>query len=655
MRERFAKKFKKREVFLDLEIDAGTDFLDAIRRALNASALLLVIVGPDWLRAGEAEGHTRLSDPEDYVRFEIQTAMKQGLKVLPVLVGGARMPSPQELPEGLQSFAQFQAFELSNTRWDYDLAKLVAVIRPIVDPRFRLRQVCLGLVALAVVIGGILLTNRLMERLRLQQALAAAKAGNFDDALAMLDRLQDKKAPDPNIYLHEAEIYQMKGDAFYQHDAAEKAATLAVARGDNFVVGRAKGLACDAKFKLGLAQAVQDCEQAREYSARAKDAEGQVRAINFKANILTETRKPDDALKAYQEALALAQQNGLLLDEYGALTNIGLILSDRKEQSDQHQAMVNFETARKGFEGLGQLGEVSNIYNILGAINLDQGKIDEARTDFQKSLDMAINGKDQKREAQARLNLGLILEQTGSLDGAEAQLVDALQIYGKLSGNKETSDVGFVRNALGDIYLQQARYDDARKAYLDAERIRGKTKEQGAQALSTASLVNLDLQQRGSTVTDLQNRIDTAIVQARNAGDSYSESFSRVIKAHVLLPLNKAEAQKEAREALELAGDNQSDNNVSARILLAEIEAMSGDTNHALAELGSLAATTYKEQNVGQNIEVRLTSAKLMKQSGTAKQRSEAQILLGAIQKEAQDKGYKLLAAKAEAIQAGKT
>jgi ATP/maltotriose-dependent transcriptional regulator MalT len=173
--------------------------------------------------------------------------------------------------------------------------------------------------------------------------------------------------------------------------------------------------------------------------------------------------------------------------------------------------------------------------------------------------------------------------------------------------------------------------------------------------LSAACLVNLDLQQGESSAADLQSRIDTAIEQAKNTGDSYSEAFSRIIKAQVLLPLNKVEAQKEAKEALELAGDNQSDNDVSARIVLAEIESMNGNTSKALAELDSLKTSTYRQQNVGQNIEVRLTSAKLMKQSGSAKQRSEAPVLLVAIQKEAQEKHYRLLEAKAKAILTGKT
>ena len=51
-----------------------------------------------------------------------------------------------------------------------------------------------------------------------------------------------------------------KGDVFYQNEAAEKAVHWA--RGNNFVIGRAKGLACDAKFKMGLPEAIQDCNQA---------------------------------------------------------------------------------------------------------------------------------------------------------------------------------------------------------------------------------------------------------------------------------------------------------------------------------------------------------------------------------------------------------
>ena len=365
IREAFARKFKKQEVFLDLEIGPGTNFVDAIHRALSASSVLLVILGPDWLRTVDANGHSRLSDPEDYVRLEIQGAIDQGLRVIPVLVGGARMPSSDELPEGLKDFAKFQAFELSNTRWDYDLARLVAVIRPIVDPRFLVRRMCLGLVAIAMIIGGAIMASQLWQNSRLEHAIKMARSGKVDDGLEILKSVEGSKMPgrtNPKLYLYEAEIYMMKGDAFSQQEAAEKA--LATARGNDYVVGRAKGFTCDAKGKRDRPDdALKDCNDAEEASRRAGDPKGQVRALNFRANILSRSPKPDDALPAYRQAMAIAeaganaQDKEFNIDKYGALFNIGLILSDSEAKADQEEATRNIEDARQGFEELGKQGE----------------------------------------------------------------------------------------------------------------------------------------------------------------------------------------------------------------------------------------------------------------------------------------------------------
>lgn len=663
IREAFARKFKKRDVFLDLEIGPGTNFVDAIHRALSTSSLLLVIIGPEWLRALDADGRSRLSDPEDYVRFEIQAAIRQGLRVIPVLVGGARMPSPDELPEGLQDFAKFQAFELSNTRWDYDLTRLVAVIRPIVDPRFLVRRVCLGLAAVVALIGGVIVASQIMQNSRLDHAIEVARSGKVDEGLEMLKGVEGSKMPgrtNPKLYLYEAEIYMMKGDAFYQQEAAEKA--LAAARGSNYVEGQAKGFACDAKFKLGRPdEALQDCKDAEEASARAGDPKGQVRALNFKANILSRSPKPEDALPPYRQAMAIAQAGAdakdeeFSIDQYGALFNIGLILSDSDAKADQEQATRDIENAKQGFEHLGKQGEISNLYNLLGAFSLDHGKIDAARDYFQKALDLAIQAKDRNREAQARLNLGLILELTGSLDAAGKQLDDARKIYEELSNNSETGDIAEVKNNLGDIYLQQARYDDAGKSYQDAERIRAHLHQSGPQALSSACLVNLDLQQGKSTISELLNRIDDAIQRAKEASDSYSQSFANVIKARVLLPTDKRAAEEAAKNALKLAGDNQADNTFSANIILAEVEAMNGHTDPAVAKLKKLENSANQDQNVLQGLEAQLAYLKLLKQSGQPQQRNEAQVLLGKFETDARNRGYKLLAAKARAVLGGST
>ena len=49
-------------------------------------------------------------------------------RVVPLLVRGARMPTPQELPADLRNLSRLQALELSDARWDYDLARLIDII-----------------------------------------------------------------------------------------------------------------------------------------------------------------------------------------------------------------------------------------------------------------------------------------------------------------------------------------------------------------------------------------------------------------------------------------------------------------------------------------------------------------------------------------------
>ena len=662
IRETLAKKFKKRSVFLDLEMGPGRDFVRVTTGALRATSVFLAIIGPEWLQTEDAHGRLRLADPEDYVRLEIQAALQQGLTVIPVLVGGARLPSAEELPDGLRQLVKFQAFELSNIRWEYDLSRLVAAIRPIVDPWFLYRRVGWGLAAAALAIAAFLGSRKIIENRQfnqgIEQAMDYAKGGDKEKALRVLDSLQEKMPQRAaRISLETAQVYLMTGDYPHQYEAAAKA--IRQAGGDYFVLGRARALACDAESELNLSDDPQsDCDRAEQDSIRARDPEGQVRAINFKANILAKAGKSKEALEAYQRALGIAKDKGLLLDQCGALFNIGLILADRKNDSDQKEARNNFELARQGFEDLGMLGEASNVYNELGSLSLGQGDIETAQKNFDKALELAIRGGDQDSEKQARVNLGLVRQQSASLSIAEKELLDELDIYHKAGGGRETSDVAFLKNSLGDVYLQQAKYDDAKKAYADAERIRGKLPEAGPQAFSMACLVNLDLQRDIATgitpnTDDLLKRIKLAIDQAANAGDSYSESFAYLVKARILLPQHQDQANEQAKKALELAGENQADNTFLARIIIAEIDALRGNTKRAFDELEKLKNSAEHNGSLGQELEAQLAYLKMMRETGSPPQRSKAKNDLIDFGKKAYNKDYKLLAD--QAAQAGRS
>lgn len=115
-------------VFRDREIAAGEDFVEAIRRSVESSTVVLVVVGRQWLGAADATGRRRLDDPADFVRLEIELALAARVAIVPVLVEGATMPSAAELPPSIAEFSRCQAIELSDARWRYDADRLIETL-----------------------------------------------------------------------------------------------------------------------------------------------------------------------------------------------------------------------------------------------------------------------------------------------------------------------------------------------------------------------------------------------------------------------------------------------------------------------------------------------------------------------------------------------
>jgi hypothetical protein len=80
-------------VFQDVDsILPGDDFAAEIEAAVGACSVLLVLIGLRWLAAEGAAGR-RLDDPGDWVRLELEVALRRKVRIIPVLVDGAAMPA----------------------------------------------------------------------------------------------------------------------------------------------------------------------------------------------------------------------------------------------------------------------------------------------------------------------------------------------------------------------------------------------------------------------------------------------------------------------------------------------------------------------------------------------------------------------------------
>ena len=121
--------FGEDRVFRDIDsIEPGLDFAEAIERAVGSSEVLIAVIGKNWLTATDAAGHKRLQNADDYVRLEIAAALQRNIRVIPLLVQGASMPSANELPDDLAPLSRRNAFELHDASWRDDIQRLTSTL-----------------------------------------------------------------------------------------------------------------------------------------------------------------------------------------------------------------------------------------------------------------------------------------------------------------------------------------------------------------------------------------------------------------------------------------------------------------------------------------------------------------------------------------------
>jgi hypothetical protein len=157
--DRLNARFPNR-VFMDVTgIKAGADFVEVVEQAVGSCVALVALIGQQWLAT---EGRRRLEDPADFVRLEIAAALKRNIRVIPVLLRGAAMPSIEELPPDLASLTRRQAIELSDANFDHDIERLIRSLelepamtdpRRTASPARRYWLIAAGAVLIAAVIG----------------------------------------------------------------------------------------------------------------------------------------------------------------------------------------------------------------------------------------------------------------------------------------------------------------------------------------------------------------------------------------------------------------------------------------------------------------------------------------------------------------------
>ena len=100
------KEFGDEAVFTDVDnIALGVDFRAVLDQTVSQCQVLLAVIGAEWLTVSDQDGRSRLEDPADFVRIEIESALNRDIPVIPLLISGAKMPAAEDLPDSLRDFA----------------------------------------------------------------------------------------------------------------------------------------------------------------------------------------------------------------------------------------------------------------------------------------------------------------------------------------------------------------------------------------------------------------------------------------------------------------------------------------------------------------------------------------------------------------------
>jgi hypothetical protein len=131
---RLEQAFPAERLFMDVDnIPPGEDFVRMLESQVAQCDAMLTVIGNNWLGATDEHGSRRLDDPHDFVRIEIESALKQGKRVIPVLVHQARMPHPNELPEAMRPLSQRNAVRLTHERFRSDVQGLIKALQGAID------------------------------------------------------------------------------------------------------------------------------------------------------------------------------------------------------------------------------------------------------------------------------------------------------------------------------------------------------------------------------------------------------------------------------------------------------------------------------------------------------------------------------------------
>jgi tetratricopeptide (TPR) repeat protein len=484
----------------------------------------------------------------------------------------------------------------------------------------------------------------------LRLAEAETSAGRAREALATLDRLRRLTAPDledPRLDLAAARAHQELGDPAEALSRARRAATRAEARGARVLAARARLLQASALRALGSpAEARAAADEARSLFEATGDRAGQARALEQLALVVDASGDLDGARRLHERALLTYREIGDRSSEARVLTNIGASLLD---EGRIEQAQRYYDQSLLLFREVGAKYQMGIVLNDVGARLQQRGELRPAKKRYQEALALFGETGERTGVAAALTNLGEVAYLEGDLAKAQPLHEEALAI------NRERSDKGgsaYDLFRLGEVALARGDLQVAKDRYDEALALQSETKDAVG-----AARTRLGLAARGLALPAVEEAMAlarTAEEVARNEGVADLEALAHAVLASGWLAQGEVE-QARAEGGKAVAAGRRTE--VAHARLLAEVAAarataasgVAAEVGTALAALETVLARATRLGFVPVRLETLLARAEVRLRAG---QTTEARRELSALSRDAEAKGFGLVARRAAALAA---
>ena len=133
--DRLSQKFGRDVIFKDIDsIPLGINFKQHIESVVQQCSVVLVIVYHRWMGESAESGKSRIDDPNDFVRIEIESALSREIPIIPLFIEDAVIPSENDLPETMKGLVARHGMKVNNDPYFHrDMDRLINHLEPILQ------------------------------------------------------------------------------------------------------------------------------------------------------------------------------------------------------------------------------------------------------------------------------------------------------------------------------------------------------------------------------------------------------------------------------------------------------------------------------------------------------------------------------------------